>query len=139
MSCQLFTRFSDPLQWIMESKDGAIMSHIIDDFCFVGPASTNHCKASLQCFVKLAADIGIPIKHEKTTLPSETIAIYGIEVDSVAIATRLPLEKVKKIPSEIHKIERKKKVTFISLQSKIGSLNFATFSIVPGRAFLRRL
>ena len=37
-SCQIFERFSSALQWIMEHKyDVAGMSHIINDFLFVGP------------------------------------------------------------------------------------------------------
>ena len=50
ISCQIFTRFSNALQWIMETKFNAIMSHIIDDFFFVGPANSELCKNSLSIF-----------------------------------------------------------------------------------------
>ena len=36
ISCQLFTRFSDALQWIMENIFNAVVSHIIDDFFLCG-------------------------------------------------------------------------------------------------------
>ena len=57
-------------------KAGA-MSHIIDDFLFVGPANSS------QCFhLHLCQRLGFPIKDSKTVLPSKVIIIYGIEVDS---------------------------------------------------------
>lgn len=65
ISCQLFSRFSAALQWIMETNHQAIMSHILDDFFFVGPPYTNQCQASLDLFLKLCKDINIPIKSEK--------------------------------------------------------------------------
>jgi hypothetical protein len=40
-SCQIFERFSCAFQWIMENKyHVAGMSHIIDDFLFVGPPNS---------------------------------------------------------------------------------------------------
>jgi hypothetical protein len=130
MSCQLFTRFSNALQWAMKDRLKANMSHIIDDFLFVGPIDSDLCQPSLEAFIDMVNDIGIPIKHEKTTLPSSVITIYGIEVDSVSMIAIL---------SKIAFFMKKKKVTLKSLQSLLGLLNFAASCIVPGRIFLRRL
>lgn len=139
MSCQLFTRFSNALQWILETRYCAIMSHIIDDFLFIGHKDTSLCLNSLQAFIKLAQDVGIPIKHEKTSFPTTCLVIYGIEVDSVAMVTRLPDDKVKKIVKVLQMFRLKKKVSLRELQSLLGLLNFATSCVVPGRTFLRRL
>jgi hypothetical protein len=123
----------------MESQKGAIMSHIIDDFFFVGPAQSENCGNALNAFIELADDIGFPIKHEKTTAPSTVITIYGFEVDSGAMLTRLPEDKVTKIVNALNNFCRRKKVTLKELQSLLGLLNFATAVVVPGRTFLRRL
>ena len=61
MSCQLFTRFSNALQWVMETTCGAIMSHILDDFLFVGPCNSNLCQLSLRSFLEMSEEVGIPI------------------------------------------------------------------------------
>lgn len=135
LSCQLFTRFSNALQWIMEFHYNAHMSHILDDFFFVGPAGTMTCQQNLQNFLKMCAHINIPIKTSKTMGPTTRIVIYGIEVDSHYMTTRLPDDKVVKICSHLNEVKHKEKVTLKHLQSLLGLLNFATSCIVPGRAF----
>ncbi|MES9881498.1 MAG: reverse transcriptase domain-containing protein [Sedimenticola sp.] len=139
LSCQLFNRLSAALQWIVESKGLASMSHIIDDFFFCGVAVTAECSSALHSFLEMCSDIGIPIKHEKTTDPCTCLTIYGFEVDSDAMVVRLPIDKVKKIIVELQTMAKRRKVTLHALQSLIGLLNFATACIVPGRCFLRRL
>ncbi|MEW8547651.1 MAG: reverse transcriptase domain-containing protein, partial [Candidatus Thiodiazotropha sp.] len=138
-ACQCFERFSSALQWIMTIKFGAVMSHILDDFFFIGPPNSNKCSADLSKFVSLCADIGIPLKQEKTVWPTTKLVIYGIEVDSVEMVSRLPEEKVLKIKNLLSVFSKRKKVTLRELQSLLGLLNFATGCVVPGRAFLRRL
>ena len=138
-SCQIFERFSSALQWIMTERNGASMSHILDDFFFVGPADSNKCSDDLSTFISLCGDIGVPLKKEKTVWPTTCIVIYGIEIDSVSMMSRLPEPKVTKIRELLHDFSKRKKVKLRQLQSLLGLLNFATGCIVPGRAFLRRL
>ncbi|MCG8048417.1 MAG: hypothetical protein N0E48_22830 [Candidatus Thiodiazotropha endolucinida] len=139
-SCKIFNTFSSALKWIMLNNFQASgMSHILDDFFFIGPKDSDKCGQDLSRFLSLAADIGVPIKHEKTEQPCTKIVIYGIEIDSVAMESRLPAEKLSKIRDKLNDIARRKKVTLKTLQSLIGLLNFACCVICPGRAFLRRL
>lgn len=139
-SCQLFESFSTSLQWILNTKFGIRgISHLLDDFFFVGKADTNECSNALNTFLELANSLGVPIKSEKTQAPSTCIVIYGIEIDSRKMVARLPEEKIEKIVGLLGEFKVKKKVTLRELQSLIGLLNFACSVIVPGRAFLRRL
>lgn len=138
-SCQIFERFSCALQWVMETRYNAAMSHMIDDFFFIGPADSVACSNALNNFLRVAQDIGIPIKEEKTVLPTTRIIIYGIEIDSKNMTARLPEDKVKKIQDMLEVFRRRKKVTLQELQSLVGLLNFATAVVQPGRTFLRRL
>ena len=139
-SCQIFESFSSSLHWIMENKYCAAgMSHIIDDFLFVGPPNSDKCLVDLQCFSSLCSRLGVPLKPEKTILPTTTIVIYGIEFDSNKLECRLPVEKIVKTKIALENAHKKKKITLRSLQSLIGLLNFACIVICPGRAFLRRL
>lgn len=85
-SCRIFETFSCALQWIMCNKSHTQgMSHMIDDFFFFGKQGSQSCVQDLSQFISLCSDIGVPIKHEKTVLPSTVITIYGIEIDSVAM------------------------------------------------------
>ena len=73
------------------------MSHIIDDFLFVGPANSSQCFHDLQNLLHLYQRIGAPIKDSKTVLPSKVIIIYGIEMDSEKTECRLSQDKIVKI------------------------------------------
>ena len=139
-SCNIFNKFSSALKWIMLNKyDACGMSHILDDFFFIGPKKSEKCMQDLSNFLEVAVKLGVPIKKEKTEYPSTKIIIYGIEIDSVAMESRLPTEKLQKIRDKLNEVVRRKKVTLKTLQSLIGLLNFACCVICPGRAFLRRL
>lgn len=138
-SCQFFERFSSALQWIMTENYGASMSHILDDFFFVGPAHSSKCAIDLSTFISICRDLGVPLKQEKTVWPTTNIVIYGIEIDSVTMVSRLPDPKVLKIRALLHQFSKRKKVKLRKLQSLLGLLNFATGCVVPGRTFLRRL
>ena len=114
-SCQTFERFSSALQWIMEHKFSAVMSHIIDDFCFVGPPSSSLCAYALDQFLVMCRDIGVPIKKEKTVKPTTCLIIYGIEIDTDKLEARLPIDKVVKIRQQLTSFARRKKVTLREL------------------------
>ena len=139
-SCQLFESFSTAIQWILQTKliiSG--VSHLLDDFFFVGKAVSNECLRSLQTFMCLAEKLGVPIKEEKTQFPTTCIVIYGIEIDSVEMIARLPEDKIQKILFLLGKYKTKRSITLKELQSLLGLLNFACGVVIPGRAFLRRL
>ena len=139
-SCQIFEKLSTALHWIMMNKyKAAGMSHLIDDFFFIGPPESEKCLSDVVTFENLCNNIGIPIKKSKTVLPTTSITIYGIEVDSVAMESRLPEDKLQRLKLLLPTMTNRKKVTLKELQSLIGLLNFACLVVTPGRAFLRRL
>ena len=54
----------------MEHKYGvAGMSHIIDDFLFVGPPNSSKCGQDLNSFLSVCEKLGVHIKDEKTVQP----------------------------------------------------------------------
>ena len=139
-SCQIFERLSTALQWVMLNRwQAGGMSHILDDFFFIGPPNSHKCRNDLENFLALCGRINIPMNMEKTFGPVTRIIIYGIEVDSVDMVSRLPLDKLEKCRRLVRQCKNRKKVTLRDLQSLIGVLNFACLVVVPGRAFLRRL
>ena len=76
---------------------------------------------------------------EKTVGPENVLAFAGIELDTLRMEARLPLDKTEKCKTLVSTFLRRKKVTLREIQSLIGLLNFACSVVVPGRAFLRRL
>ncbi|XP_061170464.1 uncharacterized protein LOC133179795 isoform X1 [Saccostrea echinata] len=96
-SCKIFESFSSALQWIMVSKFNLQgMSHMIDDFFFIGPNNSSKCIHDLENFLALCSTLGVPIKRDKTVLPCKVITIYGLEIDSEAMECRLPSDKLEK-------------------------------------------
>ncbi|XP_061175932.1 uncharacterized protein LOC133184874 [Saccostrea echinata] len=139
-SCQIFEQLSVALQWIMQSRYMAGgMSHILDDFFFIGPADSPNCEKDLTNFLYLCRKIGVPIKMSKTQTPTTIITIYGIEIDSTRMEARLPFDKIRKVKQKLLDMLGKTRTNLCDLQALIGLLNFACSVIVPGRAFLRRL
>ncbi|KAK3086988.1 hypothetical protein FSP39_000072 [Pinctada imbricata] len=139
-SCQLFEKFSSALQWIMESHfkvPGCV--HVLDDFLYLGPPRSDLCNKSLNYFLNVCKEIGVPIKAAKTVYPTTCLTFLGLEIDSMAFEIRLPPDKLSKLKNAITEALNMRKMTLRQLQSLIGLLNFACIAVTPGRAFLRRI
>jgi hypothetical protein len=115
------------------------MSHMIDNFFFISAKSSLNFKRDLNQFISMCSDIGVPMKHEENILPSTIITIYGIEIDSEPMKSRLPIDRIEKIKNELEIFTKKRKVFITELRSLLVLLNFATSVISVGRAFLSKL
>lgn len=81
----------------------------------------------------------LPIKDSKTVPPSTCVTVHGIELDTVNMEARLPMEKLTKARVLLGKFIESRRITLRDLQAMLGFLNFAGKVISPGRPFLRRL
>ena len=139
-SCAIFESFSTALQWVALNKlHIPAISHILDDFIFVGPANSSIAENALETFCLLCRQCNIPIKESKTVRPSTRVTVHGIELDTVHMEARLPGEKIEKARVLLTSFINSQRVTLRSLQEMLGFLNFACRVIAPGRPFLRRL
>lgn len=139
VSCSVFETLSTAIQWLAAKRLNIVaMIHILDDF-LLGASSWQQCHNQLKQFLSLCAMLGIPMAPEKTFGPDTTMVFAGIEIDTVQSELRLPLDKLQKCEQLVRESLKRKKMTLKELQSLIGTLNFACYVVVPGRAFLRRL
>ena len=139
-SCSIFETFSTAIQWILKEKlQVKHVSHILDDFMFVGPSNSKVCQKYLNTFLALSENLGIPIKASKTCQPSTKAVVHGVMLDTVQMELSLPEDKCQTILEKLSHFMNRKKCRLQELQSLIGHLNFACLIVVPGRAFLRRL
>lgn len=137
-SCRIFEMFSCSIEWIAKNfLNISNIIHVLDDFLICEP-SHELCKAGLEKFLALCKYLGVPIATDKTFGPYTTMSFVGIELDTENSEARLPTEKLKACLALVTNFMSRKKITLQELQSLIGTLNFAC-SVVPGRAFLRRL
>ena len=139
-SVKIFESVSKSIQWVLNSKLGVEhVSHIIDDFIFIGRGGTSECADSLQKCFDFCKEVGIPVKQKKTVFPTTCAPIHGIDLDTVKMEARLPKDKLSELKLLLQTYIHKKKIKFKDLQSLLGHLNFACRVIKPGRCFLRRL
>lgn len=82
---------------------------------------------------------GHPTSPGKMVGPTTELTYLGIVIDSAAMVTRLPPNKLSDLISLLQEWHQKKKCTKRELLSLIGKLSFAAKIIPPGRTFLRHL
>ena len=139
-SCALFESFSKALEWIAKHKLGTKeIIHILDDFLIFGPPNSDDCNKSLSRFLSMCSEVGVPIKSEKTERATTCLTFMGLELDSISMEARLPLDKIEKLRTSLAQHARKRKIKLKELQSLLGLLNFCCKVVIPGRCFLRRL
>ena len=141
ISCAIFETFARFLEWVIRINcPVGELEHYLDDFLFGGRSGTAHCQMMLSSFHAVSETFGVPIASEKTEGPTTVLVFLGLELDSILMQVRIPLEKIKLIITQIQDILRhKRSVTLKELQSLLGSLNFMCRAVVPGRPFCRRL
>jgi hypothetical protein len=54
--------------------------------------------------------IGIPIKHEKTVLPSTKIEVHGILLDTSTLIASLPNDKIVSLRTLLKKYQNRRKI-----------------------------
>ena len=136
-SVRIYESFSKALQWILQEKFSVqFVSHIIDDFIFVGPSNSYICEGGLKKFLLLCNLLNIPVKSSKTVWPTTCASVHGIEIDTVSMEARLPKDKVEKLSALLAKYKHRKKIKLRELQSILSHLNFACKVVKPGRCFL---
>ena len=138
-SCSIFEAFSTAIEWIAEKKLHIYgVRHILDDFLLVSKTHAAGQKAR-GSFESMSATLGIPLARDKCEGPTTCLTFAGIELDTVSLEARLPVDKKVKAIEQITALMPHKRVTLLELQSIIGLLNFCCRVVWPGRAFLRRL
>lgn len=92
LSCALIESFLPLLYALYLQNVFSSMSHILDDFIFIGPHDTSQCQWQLQQFLHFAALIGIPIKESKTVEPTLFAIVHGIQINTHLMVASLPPE-----------------------------------------------
>ncbi len=137
-SCSIYESFSTALEWIIRNKFEIRCHHTLEDF-IIFEKSYVQCKIALESVLDFFRTVGIPIEPSKTEGPTQCICFVGIELDSVKMEARLPMDKIQNCIDLIEFFLDAEKVTLLQLQKLTGKLCFATSTVSFGRPFLRRL
>ena len=114
------------------------VTNYLDDFLFT--AETKEiCDEMVRQFLTLCNEISCPVSLDKTEWGSSKMVFLGILLNGEQHCLCIPLEKKVRALNMLKWVLAKKTVTVKSLQSLSGYLNFLNKTIVPGRAFTRRM
>jgi hypothetical protein len=110
-SCRTFEMFSTAIEWVAKTQlSMPHLIHILDDYFIVAP-TFDQCRINLDRFLSLCAYIGVPMTPEKTVGAENILAFAGIELDTLSMEARLPMDKTAKCKTLISTFLRRKKVT----------------------------
>ena len=140
ISCANFQAFSDAISHIVAYKMKSDNINYLDDFFFAALKKLS-CNRQIKCFIDICQAIKFPVAMDKTEWGSTRITFLGLLIDTLLQKIFIPIQKIARAQKEIDYIlnKKNKKIRIKKLQKLTGFLNFLCKSIVPGRAFTRRL
>ena len=101
-SCRTFEMFSTAIEWVAKKHlSMPHLIHILDDYLMAAP-TFHQCRINLDRFLSLCAYLGIPMAPEKTVGPENVLAFAGIELDTLRMEARLPLDKTEKCNTSLN-------------------------------------
>ena len=138
-SCFIFEQFSDSLKWIMKThyKSPHVVK-VLDDFLFIN-STYDLTDVNLSNFTNMCDHLGIPIAKHKNVGPTQCLTFLGIELNTIDMTAKLPVEKLERYSQNIVHILAKDKTTLRELKSLLGQLQYSTSVIPVGKCFLRRM
>ena len=133
---KLFNIVADTLVWNLENQEAMFILHYVDNYLTVGqpdsPESANN-HTGVREF------LNIPLALEKIEGPATTLEFLGSLLDTVHMEARLPLEKLRRIISEVNLWLDKRSATKRQILSLVGLLQHAAKVVHPGRTFVGRM
>ena len=125
ISCALFEKFATFLEYLVrQSVPSGNLEHYLDDYLGGGAANSSECEVLIKAFHSQCNTLGVPLANKKCLGPVTELVFLGLELDSVMMQVRVPIDKVDHLCAMINEILQHSRIKLKSLQSLIGSLNF---------------
>ena len=140
ISCAIFQAVSDAIAFIVKHRAKEANVNYLDEYLFAA-ALKAMCDKQIKIFLDICEQIKFPVALEKTFWGDTRMIFLGMLLDSDRQVVCLPMDKLVKATNWVEYFLNKgnKKATVLEFQKLTGILNFLCRSIIPGRAFLRRL
>ena len=138
LSVGIFHRLSQAVKRMMSRRGFDLTIVYLDDFLICAD-SKEVCAQALAVLIQLLRSLGFAIHWGKVVDPTNIITFLGIELDSLTMSLRLPVEKLCILQKELQGFLHRKRATKRQLQSLAGRLSWAASVVKGGRVFLRRI
>lgn len=136
----LFLKFVSGLRYVMAQRGAAPLWNYLDDFWTCGPpAPSDSCFHNLDIMLRTCTDMGFTTNPAKTVLPSTSLVLLGVQLDTVTQELRIDHSRLTEIMDLLEHWSTKRRCTKRQLQSLLGKLHFVCHACRPGRIFLRRM
>lgn len=109
-----------------------------DDFIIMSH-SFNQSLIDQGCAVAVLRYLGFSVAWGKLSPPSTVATYLGIEVDSINLELRLPIDKLLRLRALLESLKGEDKISRKNLQSLTGLLAHCATVVRGGRSFCRRL
>jgi hypothetical protein len=116
---------------------GALAGYV-DDF-FGGCDTYEKALEQMELWLKVCADLGVPVSKAKTFLPSQIVEILGFIIDTVNMSISVDPERIQDILDEMARIEGRKAVRKDDLERLAGKMVFVCSVVPGGRTFMREI
>ena len=116
---------------------GALAGYV-DDF-FGGCDTYEKALEQMELWLKVCADLGVPVSKAKTFLPSQIVEILGFIIDTVNMSISVDPERIQDILDEMTRIEGRKAVRKSDLERLAGKMVFVCSVVPGGRTFMREI
>ena len=114
----IFNSLPDLFEWILVNNYLVPeLLHYLDDYFTLGPQGSPICAHSLHTIQQAAIDTGIPLAPEKIEGLTTCLTFLGIELDSLQMTARLPLDKLSDLLNLIRQWANKKQCKRKELES----------------------
>ena len=139
-ACAIFTDLADMLTLTTRYHARHLnVHHYLDDFFFIGAASTTDCARAYDTFLAICTDSQVPLSPNKCCPPTTRMELLGCVIDTVQMTISLPHSKLQAIIAMLQTVNSSRTVRQRDLLSLVGKLVHATKCIPAGRSFFRRL
>ena len=138
-SASIFTDFADLVCWILNNRYDLVVVHYSDDYLLISPPVLALAVRQKKTMLEVFAYLNIPVADDKLIGPATSLPYLGIGIDTVAMRTAVPKDKLEATLHLLAKWRGRRTATKQQLLSLIGKLQNISLVVRPGRLFLRRL
>ena len=118
ISCSLFQKMSDGMEWIMRHQSKKESINYLDDFLFAAVLKTE-CNRQVKIFIQMCNDIRFPYSESKTEWATPQIVFLGLLIDAEQRLVCIPLSKIDRALELIDTLlsRKSKKANLVEIQN----------------------
>lgn len=115
-----------------------LLSAYVDDF-FGGCDDYDKAIDQMRLWLRVCADLGVPVSQAKTFLPTQVLEILGFIIDTRDMTISVSRDRIQDVLDEMSYLQGRKSVQKRDLERLAGKMTFICSVVPGGRTFMREL